>query len=84
MSYDSQPVDFSANKVDTARKAFELARSKLERSARRWAELRTTRALADLQRSAGAFDQAQRRLDEDVRSWARVITASGGDFDSAP
>ncbi len=84
MSYASQPIDFSANQVDTARKAFELARSKLERSARRWAELRTPRALADLQRSAGAFDQAQRNLDENVRSWARVITASGGDFDSAP
>jgi hypothetical protein len=75
MSDDRTPVDFSASKVDRARKTFELARSRLERSARRWAELRTPRALADLQRSAGAFDLAQRRLDETVRSWARVVTA---------
>ncbi|GAC1337174.1 MAG: hypothetical protein NVSMB23_03290 [Myxococcales bacterium] len=75
------PVDASANKVDTARRNFELARSRLERSARRWAELRTPRALADLQRSAGAFDQAQRKLDATVRSWARVITTFGGALD---
>jgi hypothetical protein len=75
MSDDRTSVDFFANKVDLARKTFELARSRLERGARRWAELRTSRALIELQRSAGAFDTAQRRLDEKVRSWARVITA---------
>lgn len=82
MSDNRTPVDVSASKVDTARKGFEMARSRLERSARRWAELRTPRALADLQRSAGAFDRAQRMLDENVRAWARVITAFGDELDA--
>jgi hypothetical protein len=70
------PLDFFATKVDAARRVLELGRSRLERCARRFAELRSVRALAELERAALAFDMAQRILDEKVRAWARVVSAA--------
>lgn len=64
-------VDELARKADEARTALDLARAKLERTARRWAERQRATALDELQQTAEEFDRAQSTLEEALRDWAR-------------
>jgi hypothetical protein len=64
-------LDELARRADEARAASEVARTKLERTARRWAERQRASALDELRRTAEEFDRAQRMLEESLRDWAR-------------
>src|SRR6266851_5532405 len=52
-----------------------LARTRLERSARRWSERPTFASLRELQRAAASFRDAQRASDDAVRAWARALAS---------
>ena len=62
-----------ARTADEAGAALEIARAKLERTARRWAERQEAAALAELQQTAEEFDRAQAALEEALRDWARSL-----------
>ncbi len=74
-------LDELARRADDARAALDVARAKLERTARRWAERQRASALDELRRTAEEFDQAQRTLEESLRDWARALrSANMGDL----
>ena len=66
-------LDALARQADEAKRALEVARTMLERTARRWAERHETTALAELQRMAERFDRAQRALEEALLDRARAL-----------
>jgi len=68
-----------ARRADEAGAALEIARAKLERTARRWAERQEAAALAELQQTAEEFDRAQAALEEALRDWARSLRGSRPD-----
>ena len=65
--------DDLARRADEAGAALEIARAKLERTARRWAERQEAAALSELQQTAEEFDRAQAALEEALRDWARSL-----------
>jgi len=69
--------DELARRADEATTALEVARAKLERTARRWAERQEASALIELQQTAEEFDRAQASLEEALRDWARALRESG-------
>jgi hypothetical protein len=70
---DSMPLQALARRTDEAKRALELARTKLELTAAHWADRRAPRALNELQRRAEQFAAAQRELEEALREWARAL-----------
>jgi hypothetical protein len=66
-------LDALARKADEAKRAQELARMKLERTARRWAERQGASALTELRRMAEEFYQTQCALEEALHDWARAL-----------
>ena len=66
-------IDLLAKRADAARRALELARSKLEYSARRWAQAQSDQTLEELHGAASSFDGCQRAADDAVRAWARAV-----------
>jgi hypothetical protein len=64
-------LDELARRADEARAALDVARAKLERTARRWAERQRASALEELRQTAEEFDRAQRTLEKSLRDWAR-------------
>jgi hypothetical protein len=67
------PLDSLARRADEAKRALELARTRLELTAAHWAERRGPRALNELQRRAEHYAAAQRALEEALREWARAL-----------
>jgi len=67
------PLDSLARRADEAKRALELARTKLELTAAHWAERRGPRVLHELQRRAEQYAAAQRALEEALREWARAL-----------
>jgi hypothetical protein len=67
------PLQALARRADEAKRTLELARTKLELTAARWADRRGLRALHELQRTAEQFAAAQRALEEALRDWARAV-----------
>jgi len=65
--------DDLARRSDEAGAALEIARTKLERTARRWAVRQEAAALMELQQTAEEFDRAQAALEETLRDWARSL-----------
>ncbi len=68
-------IETLAMQADGDRAALELARTQLERSARRWSERPTFASLRELQRAAASFRDAQRASDDAVRAWARALAS---------
>jgi hypothetical protein len=68
-------IEALAMQADGSRAALESARSRLERSARRWSERPTFASLRELQRAAASFRDAQRASDDAVRAWARALAS---------
>jgi hypothetical protein len=66
-------IDLLAKRADAARRALELARSKLEFSARRWAQIQSDETLGELRGAAAAFGGCQKAADDSVRAWARAV-----------
>jgi len=73
-------VDALARKADEAKRALDVARTKLERTARRWAERQGASALTELQQTAEEFDRAQCTLEEALRDWARALRSAKAGF----
>jgi hypothetical protein len=67
------PQDALARRADEAKRALELARTRLELTAAHWAERRGPRALHELQRRAEHYAASQRALEEALRDWARAL-----------
>jgi len=70
-----------ARRADEAKMRLEIARAKLERTARRWTERRGPRALRELEAAAEEFDAAEAAVEAAARAWAR---ASIGRVPSSP
>jgi len=70
------PLETLARRADEAKRALELARTRLELTAAHWADRRVPRALHELQRRAEQFAAAQRTLEEALREWARALQTS--------
>lgn len=70
------PLQLLARRADEAKRALELARTKLELTAAHWADRRGPRALNELQRRAEQFATAQRELEEALREWARALQSN--------
>jgi hypothetical protein len=70
------PLQALARRADDAKRALELARTRLELTAAHWADRRGPRALQELQKRAEQFAAAQRVLDEALRAWARAVQSS--------
>ncbi len=68
-------IETLAMQADGTRAALESARTRLERSARRWSERPTFASLRELQRAAASFRDAQRASDDAVRAWARALAS---------
>jgi uncharacterized protein YukE len=68
--------DELARRADEAGAELEVARAKLERTARRWAERHAESALIELQQTAEEFDRAQTTLEEALREWARALRSA--------
>jgi hypothetical protein len=66
-------LDALARKADEAKTALEVARTGLERTARRWAERQEASALTELRQNAEEFYQAQCALDQALHDWARAL-----------
>jgi hypothetical protein len=66
-------LEWLAGQADEARKAVEMARARLERTARRWAERPAGPGLRELQQAAEQFEGAQRQLEDALRAWARAL-----------
>jgi hypothetical protein len=71
-------IDTLAMQAEATRTALELARTRLERGARRWSERPNDDSLRELQRSAASFRDAQRASDDAVRAWARAAVSQEG------
>jgi hypothetical protein len=73
-----------ARRADEAKMRLEVARSKLEHSAQRWAERRGPRTLRDLHSAAEEFDAAERAVTAAARAWARAVRTAGPSLAALP
>jgi hypothetical protein len=78
------PLQALARKADEAKRALELARTKLELTAAHWSDRRGPGALDELQRRAEQYALAQRELEDALRDWARALQTSETVFEMAP
>ena len=60
---------------EEAKMRLEIARAKLERTSRRWAERHGPGALRELQAAAEEFDAAEAAVEAAARAWARQEAA---------
>jgi len=71
-------------RADEVKMRLEVARSKLEHAAQRWAERRGPRTSKDLQAAAEEFDAAERAVEATSRAWARALRAAGPSLRPVP
>jgi len=73
-----------ARRADEAKMRLEIARAKLERTARRWTERRGPRALRELESAAEEFDAAEAAVEAAARAWARASIGRAPSSPSVP